>query len=251
MELKDFFADTRRAALAFSGGADSSYLLYEAVKSNADVTAYYVRSQLQPRFEFEDAKRLCSELGVRLCVIDADILSCSAVAANPPDRCYHCKKRIMGLIRAQAARDGYEILIDGTNASDSGSDRPGMRVLREDGIFSPLRLCGITKRQVRENSRAAGLFTWDKPAYACLATRVRTGECITEEKLQSIEKSEDFLFTLGFSDFRVRCSDGDALLQFTKPQLDAAREKLPIMERELRKYFDCIMLDDTPREASV
>ncbi len=251
MELKDFFAVNRRVALAFSGGADSSYLLYEAVRNNADVTAYYVRSQFQPQFEFEDAKRLCAELGARLSVIDADILSCAAVAANPPDRCYHCKKQIMGLILAQAARDGYDILIDGTNASDSGGDRPGMRVLSEKGILSPLRLCGITKPLVRENSKAAGLFTWDKPAYACLATRVRTRECITEEKLQSIEKSEDFLFSLGFTDFRVRCSNGSALLQFTKPQLDTAREKLPLIERELGKYFDGVRLDDVPREASV
>lgn len=100
----------------------------------------------------------------------------------------------MGLILAQAARDGYDILIDGTNASDSGGDRPGMRVLSEKGILSPLRLCGITKPLVRENSKAAGLFTWDKPAYACLATRVRTRECITVEKLQSIEKARIFCF---------------------------------------------------------
>lgn len=251
MELKDFFREHDRLALAFSGGADSAYLLYAAAKYGADITAYYVRSQFQPEFEYQDALRLADELGVRLRVLSADVLSDDDIASNPPERCYHCKKRIMGLIKSAAARDGYDVIIDGTNASDNGADRPGMRVLREYGILSPLRCCGITKPELRELSRAAGLFTWDKPAYACLATRIKSGERITAQKLARAEESEDFLFSLGFTDFRVRCSNGSALLQFTKPQLDTAREKLPLIERELRKYFDGVRLDDVPREASV
>ena len=142
MELKDFFREHDRLALAFSGGADSAYLMYAAVKNGADITAYYVRSQFQPEFEYQDALRLADELGVRLRVLNADVLSDDNIASNPPERCYHCKKRIMGLIKSAAARDGYDVIIDGTNASDDGADRPGMRVLREYGILSPLRRCG-------------------------------------------------------------------------------------------------------------
>ncbi len=251
MELKDFFREHDRLALAFSGGADSAYLMYAAAKNGADITAYYVRSQFQPEFEYQDALRLADELGVRLRVLSADVLSDDNIASNPPERCYHCKKRIMGLIKSAAAQDGYDVIVDGTNASDDGADRPGMRVLREYGILSPLRFCGITKPKLRELSRAAGLFTWDKPAYACLATRIKTGERITAQKLTRAEESENFLFSLGFTDFRVRCDNDCALLQFTAAQLPAAHEKSGEILRELGKRFSLVRIDDNPREASV
>ena len=250
MELKDFFREHDRLALAFSGGADSAYLMYAAVKNGADITAYYVRSQFQPEFEYQDALRLADELGVRLRVLSADILSDDDIASNPPERCYHCKKRIMGLIKSAAARDGYDVIIDGTNASDDGADRPGMRVLREYGILSPLRRCGITKPELRELSRAAGLFTWDKPAYACLATRVPAGEEITGEKLHAVEQSEAYLFSLGYTDFRVRLRDGGALLQLTAKQHERAENEFELIKSELKKYFNIIRIDPNVREES-
>lgn len=141
-------------------------------------------------------------------MVNADILQYDEVTANPGNRCYFCKKRIMGAIRAAAVADGYETMIDGTNASDECGDRPGMKVLEEQHILSPLRICGLTKSDVRRLSKEAGLFTWDKPAYACLATRILAGEKITAEKLKAIEESEAVLFAMGFSDFRVRLRDG-------------------------------------------
>ena len=120
-------------------------------------------------------------------VLEADILSVPPAAANGPDRCYHCKTALFSLLRAAAARDGYPLLLDGTNASDDAGDRPGMRALRELAVRSPLRECGISKAEVRARSREAGLFTWNKSAYACLATRIPTGTPITAEALSWVE----------------------------------------------------------------
>ena len=172
MELQDFFHEHPKAALGFSGGVDSSYLLWAARQCGADVRPYYIKTSFQPEFEFEDAKRLCREIGAELTVLELDALSDPAVAANPADRCYHCKRNLFGTLAARALADGYTLLLDGTNASDDAGDRPGMRALRELSVRSPLRECGLTKAFIRARSREAGLFTWDKPAYACLATRV-------------------------------------------------------------------------------
>ncbi len=250
MDIKEFFTEHKKVALAFSGGADSSYLIYAAVKCGADVVPYFVKSQFQPEFEREDARRLAAELGVGLREISVDVLQFQEVTANPANRCYYCKKRIMSAIRAAAAADGYELIIDGTNASDEGGDRPGMRVLTEENILSPLRICGLTKAEVRRLSHEAGLFTWNKPAYACLATRVPTGEEITGEKLRAVERSEDYLFSLGFTDFRVRLRDGGALLQFTAKQHDKAENEFETIENELKKYFGTVKIDPKPREES-
>lgn len=250
MTLKEFFTEHNRIALAFSGGADSSYLLYAAAASGADVQPYYVKSQFQPEFEHEDARRLAAGLGVALREISVDVLQFDEVMANPANRCYYCKKRIMGAIRKAAAADGYDTIIDGTNASDDGGDRPGMRVLTEEHILSPLRMCGITKAELRRLSHEAGLFTWDKPAYACLATRVPTGERITAEKLAAVERSEAYLFSLGFTDFRVRLRDGGALLQITEKQHDRAENEFEAIKAELSKYFTAVKLDPKARAES-
>lgn len=250
MELQEFFALHPKAALAFSGGVDSAYLLYAALKCGADVQPYYVKSQFQPQFEYKDAERLCRELVVEMRVINLDILSDERITANPENRCYYCKKRIMAAIYAAAGRDGYALIIDGTNASDSGSDRPGMRALSEGGVLSPLRICGLSKGEIRARSKAAGLFTHDKPAYACLATRIPIGEEINAAKLEAVEKSEDFLFSLGFTDFRVRLRDGGALLQFTAEQQPRAAACFDEIERGLRPQFAVIKLDSRAREKS-
>ena len=179
MTLEEFFEEHPKIALAFSGGVDSSYLLYAASRCGADVAAYYVKSQFQPEFELRDAIELVHKLGVRMRLIEQDIVSCAEVTANPPDRCYYCKKHIMGAIRERSCADGYALIIDGTNASDDIADRPGYKALGEEGILSPLRICGLTKAEIRRLSHEAGLPTWDKPAYACLATRIASGEQIT------------------------------------------------------------------------
>ncbi len=243
MTLDAFFQDHPRAALAFSGGTDSSYLLFAALRAGADVCAYYARSAFQPAFELEDAQRLSHELGAALVVLDIDVLDDANVTSNPPERCYYCKRHIFETIRDAARRDGYGLLLDGTNASDDAGDRPGMRALAELEVRSPLRECGLTKAEVRRLSREAGLFTWDKPAYACLATRIPTGTPITAEALARTERAEDHLRALGFSDFRVRWLDGAAKLQLPESQLPLLLERRETVLAVLKRDYSSVMLD--------
>ena len=243
MTLSDFFAAHPKAALAFSGGVDSAFLLWAARTYGCDVRAYYVHSAFQPAFELKDAERLAEELKAPMTVLEADILSVPPAAANGPDRCYHCKTALFPLLRAAAARDGYPLLLDGTNASDDAGDRPGMRALRELAVRSPLRECGISKTEVRARSRAAGLFTWNKSAYACLATRIPTGTPITAEALSKVEGAENALMALGFSDFRVRLFHGAARLQFTPAQWREAAARKDELLSALEPYFDTVLLD--------
>ena len=251
MTLQDFFKENSSCALAFSGGTDSALLLYAAVKYGADVTAYYGKSPFQPEFEMEDAKRLVSELGAQMRIVELNPLSDENIRRNGPDRCYHCKNAIFSAIIQAARADGYELIIDGTNASDDADDRPGMRALAELGVRSPLRECGITKPMVREMSCEAGLFTAQKPAYACLATRIPTGEEITAENLIRTEKCENALMEMGFRDFRLRKRGETALLQVTAEQMPLAEEKLEDIRTALKEWYSNIELDLTPRASSL
>lgn len=245
--LADYLARLPKAALAFSGGVDSCYLLYAARACGVDIHAYYVNSQFQPRFELEDARRAAREAGAGLTVIDMDILAHDAVGANPPDRCYHCKRTIFGAVLSQAATDGYPVLMDGSNASDDAADRPGMRALRELKVCSPLREAGLTKEQIRNCSRKAGLFTWNKPAYACLATRVPTGHILTPSLLKAVEQAEQALADMGFTDFRVRVSGTAAKLQLTEEQFGQAVRLRGEIVQVLTEWFSDVLLDMKPR----
>jgi len=247
MTLQEFFTEHPKAALGFSGGVDSSYLLWAAVNAGADIAPYYIQTAFQPAFELEDAQRLCAQIGVKLNVIRLDALADPRVAANPANRCYYCKVGLFGALRARAQADGYDLLLDGTNASDDAGDRPGMKALREMEVRSPLRECGLTKAMIRQESRKAGLFTWDKPAYACLATRVPTGRTITSELLRRVEGAETALLALGFTDFRVRLYDEAARLQLPEGQLAKAVEQRQAIRQALAPWFDVVLLDTQTR----
>ena len=243
MELKEFFWENPKVAVAFSGGVDSSYLLYAAKQYAKEVRAYYVSAEFQPRFEYEDAMRLAKEIGAQVSVIKLSALAVPGVAENPANRCYYCKQGIFGAIWRAAKEDGFSVLLDGTNASDDAGDRPGMKALAELSVRSPLRECGLTKAQIRELSKEAGLFTWDKPAYACLATRIPTGEVITKEKLARTEAAEGFLFSLGFKNFRVRSKEGHARLQLPEAQWGLLMQHRAEILQELSKYYETVSLD--------
>ena len=236
MDLKEFFRQHPKAAIAFSGGVDSSYLLYAALQCGADVRAYYVKGAFQPQFELDDAQRLARDIHAPMTVLRADVLRDETVTANPANRCYYCKKVVFSSIAQAALADGYTVLLDGTNASDDAGDRPGMRALQELQVLSPLRLCGLTKPEIRRLSKEARLFTWDKPAYACLATRIPTGEKITAEKLSATESA-------GFTDFRVRWYAGAARLQFPAVQLPRVLERREEILTKLKKYYPAVLLD--------
>lgn len=174
---------TVRYGLAFSGGTDSALLLAELLAAGCDVVAYTVRSAFQAPFEADDAAVVAERLGARHEVLDVDVLSHADVAANPPDRCYLCKRVIFSTILARMREDGRTVLCDGTNASDDPARRPGMRALVELGVRSPLREAGLTKDDVRALSRELGLPTAEKPSFSCYATRVPTGESLTPASL--------------------------------------------------------------------
>lgn len=241
--LEKFFDKYNKIALAFSGGVDSVYLLYAAKQCGADIRAYYVNSQFQAKFELEDAKKIADQVNAKLAIIELDVMSNSEVIVNPVNRCYFCKQAIFSTIIKRAKADGYSLIIDGTNASDDADDRPGMRALKEMQVRSPLRECNITKQQIREFSKQAGLFTWNKPAYACLATRIESGVAIDEQTLEKIEKCEDFMRNFGFADFRVRVVGECAKIQLPESQFKYILENRQIVYNTLNKYFKDVVLD--------
>lgn len=248
MELRDYFEKNPHVALAFSGGVDSAYLLYAANRHAKSLRAYYVKSAFQPQFELEDAMRMAEQLGVELKILPLDLLEDSAITANVSNRCYFCKRKIFSTILEAAQKDGFTLIIDGTNASDEAEDRPGMKALQEFSIASPLRLCGLGKDEIRRRSKEAGLFTWNKPAYSCLATRIPHGETITEEKLKKTERAEAYLTTLDFSDFRLRLLGSSAKLQLPTSQLKQALEMRDVIVKELRKDYSAVLLDLEARD---
>lgn len=198
--LSAFFARTPRFALAFSGGCDSSYLLAAAVKAGCEVGMYCVKTEFQADFELDDARRVLDDIMLKtphakitFRLLECGILSHDDICANPQDRCYLCKRYILGAVRHAMAEDGLEVLADGTNASDDPQRRPGFRALAELGVVSPLRRAGMTKDDVRVASRELGLATADKPSFSCLATAVPQGVRICADTLAraAVERGVD------------------------------------------------------------
>lgn len=244
MNLTDFFREEPKVALGFSGGVDSSYLLYAGLQAGADIKAYYIKTDFQPQFERDDAERMARELGANLTVISLDICTQPEVVRNPENRCYYCKQTLFKTLVERAQADGYPTVIDGTNASDAAEDRPGMRALAELSVRSPLRECGLTKAEIRRLSKEAGLFTWNKPAYACLATRVPSGQRIHPALLQKVERAEGALFTLGFRDFRVRViGEETAKIQLPEADLEEGVSRRAEIRKVLSNDFSSILLD--------
>ena len=245
--LSAYFVEHKKVLLGFSGGVDSAFLLAAAKEAGAEAVACFVKTPFQPQFELEDAQRLADQLGVELHVIPGDPLSSPQVLRNDPRRCYYCKQIIFSTLRAYADELGAT-LIDGTNATDPEDDRPGMQALRELSVQSPLRLCGWGKADIRAESKRMGLFTWDKPSYACLATRIPTGTPIDAETLRRVEGAEDALFSLGLSDFRVRVFHGAARIQLPESQWHVSESLREEIVRKVGAYFDTVLLDMTPRQ---
>lgn len=205
--LQSFFRDNPKVAIACSGGTDSAFLVHVAAEMGADILPVVVRSHLNPERETEEAVEFVRSQGLEPLVLDVDLLSLPEITSNGTDRCYHCKRAMFSAVRDAAAAHGYDVVADGTNASDMEQDRPGTRALRELGIASPLRDAGLTKSQIRRLSRSERLPTWNKHSNSCLATRVDTGVPITAEVLERVMNGEDAIQSLGYEGFRVR-TDG-------------------------------------------
>ncbi len=228
-KLQRVIKDLGRAAVAFSGGVDSSFLCKVAHDVLGDeAIAVTVVSPMLPESELKGATELAASIGIRHVLVEDNEIE-EEVAENPIDRCYYCKRVEFSTIQRAAAEHGIEHVLDGSNKDDLLDYRPGLKALEELAVVSPLREAGLTKNEIRELSRRLGLKTWDKPAFACLASRIPYGERITEKKLSKVEKAEDYLREAGFRQFRVRS------------HRDIARIELAPEERE--KLFDTEKMD--------
>ena len=192
-------------AIAFSGGVDSVFLLKTAVDIlGHNVIALTVAADNFPGWEQREAEAFAKALDIRHVIIPWDALTSPDFVENGPDRCYFCKKELLLRMLKTAREHGVPCLADGSNADDDNDYRPGTRAARELGIVSPLREAGLTKREIREQLREAGIAAWDKPSFACLASRFPYGMTITREGLRRVEMAENFFLGMGFRNIRVR-----------------------------------------------
>ena len=203
--LKSILAQTGGVLVAYSGGVDSTLLLRVAMEALGDrVLAVTASSETYPMHEVDEAVCLAREMGARLRTIHTEELDMEEFASNPPERCFYCKQELFGKLIAIAEEEGLPAVADGSNVDDEGDFRPGTKAAAQLGVRHPLREAGLTKADVRELSRELGLPTWDKPSFACLASRFPYGDSITREGLKRVAAAEQVLRDLGFRQLRVR-----------------------------------------------
>ena len=228
--LKTYLKSLNSVAVAYSSGVDSTLLLWAAKEALGDrMCAVTARSCFFPSAEQAEALQFCKENGIRHLQAEVDEQQIEGFTANPPNRCYLCKKTLFTGMKELASREGFAAIAEGSNMDDLGDYRPGMQAIRELEITSPLREVGLYKNEIREISRELGLPTWNKPSYACLASRFPYGEEITREKLLMVDRAEEYLRSLGFHQLRVRIHGKLARIELTPDDMRA------LMEEDTRK----------------
>lgn len=243
--LKGYLRTLEGAAIAFSADVDSTFLLKTAKDVFGDnVIAITAKSCVMPERELNAAIEFCKKENIKHVVFDFDVLNVENFKENPVNRCYICKKELFTKIKNIAKDNGFETVLDGSNADDVKDYRPGLQALEELGVKSPLKESNLSKDEIRLISNVIGLDTWNKPSNACLATRFAYGEEITKEKLKKVDEAEIALLNLGFRQFRVRIHSNLARLEVTREELAKVlsnRDK--ITERLKAIGFDYITLD--------
>ena len=236
LELYRSLEQLGSGAVAFSAGVDSTYLLYAAHEVLGDnAVAITAKLRSVPQEELEQARQLCKDLGIRHIITWLDELTIEGFSQNPKNRCYLCKRGVFSQIISEAQEVGIFQVLEGSNTDDDNDYRPGMQAIRELGVLSPLKAAGLSKSQIRELSRQAGLPTWNKPQLACLSTRIAYGDKITPQKLEIIGKAEKKLRQLGFEQVRVR-------LHGTLARIEVENDRIPLITSpeilvQVRGYF--------------
>ena len=221
-KLEKLIKPFSKVAVAFSGGADSSLLLFLCSKFlPGNVVALTASTVFQTEEEIELCKRSTRKLGIDHRVIPVEILSDPAIASNPPDRCYHCKKRLFGAMLKAAEEEGCRVVLDGTNKDDTADYRPGLRALEELGIISPFLVAGAGKKWIRETSKKCQVSTWDRPSNACLASRIPYDTPIDRELLKKIENGEKILENHGFAKRRLRVYNDIACIEIEQARIES------------------------------
>ena len=243
--LKRMLGDMRSVLVAYSGGADSTFLLWVALDVLGEkVLAATAKSPIHPASESAAAGEMARRLGAEHIFIETRELDEPEFARNPPERCYLCKRRLFARLRELAEEHGLKEVVEGSNRDDLGEHRPGLKALRELRIRSPLAEAGLTKAEIRVLSRKMGLPTWDKPAQACLATRFPYGELLTPEKLRRVEEAEEFLRSLGLGQLRVRSHGLLARIEVSREEMPRLLDEAGSVVEELKKLgYTYIALD--------
>jgi len=231
-ELKEYIKSLGSVAVAYSSGVDSTFLLKVAHDVLGDkVVALTARSSSFPEREWKEAEAFAKENGIRHLIVESKELEIEGFSENPPNRCYLCKRELFSKMKEAAHQHGFQEVAEGSNVDDLGDYRPGLAAIEELGIRSPLRHAGLAKDEIRLLSKELGLPTWEKPSFACLASRFPYGETITSEKLKMVDEAEQLLLDLGFRQVRVRHHETVARIEIEESQFPR------VMKKDMRDHI--------------
>ena len=244
-QLKEYLKNLESVVVAFSSGVDSTFLLkvaHDTLGENA--IAMTAKSCSFPKHEHTEATEFCKLNNVKHIIFDFDVFKIKGFKDNSPNRCYLCKKVLFTKIQQIAKENGIKNVIEGSNLDDEGDYRPGMQAIKELNIKSPLREIGFTKQEIRELSKELGLSTFEKPSFACLASRFVYGEKITEEKLKMVDKAEQFLLDSGFHQIRVRIHSNIARIEVEPDEMQKFMDNRNLIAHKLKEFgFLYVTLD--------